>query len=161
MSFQSSNFQLLSIDSVTFISVSLSYSVYLRKPILSLPLSLSLSQSDLASLSNGLVSLSLSLKPPTPNSLFLKPILLFSQILYARDLGLSMFLCFIYVRDLGFFVLISGSFQLNVFFFNRFFFLLIPKLKKKKKGVGLVTLTAAPNWVLIEYQIDSNWKLED
>ena len=118
-----SNFQLLSIDSVTFISVSLSYSVYLRKPILSLPLSLSLSQSDLASLSNGLgLSLSLSLKPPTPNSLFLKPILLFSQILYARDLGLSMFLCFIYVRDLGFFVLISGSFQLNVFFFNRFFF---------------------------------------
>ena len=47
-----------------------------------------------------------------------------------------------------------------MFFFLTDFFSFNFK-KKKKKDVGLVTLTAAPNWVLIEYQIDSNWKLED
>ena len=127
-SFQFSNFQFCHFSLLIFnccqsiqspSSRSLSHTRFILENRFSLSLSLSIRLSLSLKWTR---SLSLSLKPPTPNSLFLKPILLFSQILYARDLGLSMFLCFIYVRDLGFFVLISGSFQLNVFFFNRFFF---------------------------------------
>ena len=72
-------------------SAFLSYSVYLGKPIQSLSLSIRPSLSLKR-------TRSLSLKPPTPNSLSLKPILPFPQILYIKDLGLSMFLCFDFRR---------------------------------------------------------------
>ena len=48
----------------------------------------------------------------------------------------------------------------NLFFFNLFMDLNV-YLKIESDVVGLVSLTAAPNWVLTESCIDKNLKLED
>ena len=94
-----SNFQLLSIDSVTFISVSLSYSVYLRKPILSLPLSLSIRLSLSLKWTRSL-SLSLSNRQPQILS-FSNQFFFFSKF---SMLGIRVSQCFFVLFMLGIWV---------------------------------------------------------
>ena len=122
-------------DSITFISVSLSYLVYLGKPIQSLSL---------------LIRHSLSLKRTRSLSLNV------SFFWFMLGIWVSRFLCLGTTTSfpLNFFFF----FLQNFFSFNSDFFFF---KKRRKNGVISVTLTAAPNWVLTESCIDKNWKLVD
>ena len=56
---------------------------------------------------------------------------------------------------------LSLLFPLNVFYF---YFSEIKKKKEKRRsqnGIVSTSLMAAANWVLMEYHVDKNWKLDD